>query len=1469
MENNNYFMKGAEDDTFSKTKVEFKDWFKKNHSNSVLSVETSIRKLDFISYMFTRYLSGYKSVYDIENCEALENFTKELLNHDIFLTLNQNEKEAYQACLRFYKEFLRDRSTTDVDRSNHQSINTDKLSLMKGLINKVDEFDLSQRIKKSNEEKFIDWLYFNKSIPIEKAEHVIKRINQIEFVFAENLDNFNSVTEIKSLCDYQSVKVNLLEDPHFRELDKKNLNAYKNSLSLFEEYLNKPKINFRSDKINQTNADNIEHDREVFAPKTEKKAEPQFKHTEKQKLAFNRQEFSNNEQVNEENEVEPSLMPKASQPSEPTNSKSVTKPLDSVILELFKCVKYRQFLDSLQANGILTIDELLSIDIFKYLNVNELYLYKRRIDVFVDIKKVLKKYQQEIATETALRSISTPKETTHPLAGIDAAPKPEEEKELANAETMKVVDSPAQYTVGLNNQTAAVLAPSKNVSEIFCDLKYKQFLEALKNDDILTIDELVKLDIFKYMNEHEIYFYKKRLELFAEIKVLLKAYYAPKDIPEMITPQIPAGQESPKTDPDHREISDLKVQQVSLDDEKSYIGKKPHYFTLNGTRFHVNKWDDVLCTLSEQLFILKPEEMAKWIDKPCFENSEVIIFSNKPINFEKDRKLSNGIFIIKFSRINIIIKTCYSLCYKCGIQPQAFSIFSTPLKNMQPFKSEVVQTTPTKQSAISIPPKEIVSAMNRDVQSSENADNKTVYPLSDLPEDLSKLRPCLLSYANTSLKITSWHDCYHQFCQLLAKMKIKAFKMARFKNGIIVNKKKCLSYSASNLIKPKNIGQNIWIETDYTEAEAVWACEILCGTCAINKNEVLITCIIKDEQENSPLADSIGVGCPTEEISVATKNESVAESNQIEKTPVSAIDDTPPANTSDLKNENQAVEFDDVVLGVTEEEEHHESCQEKTNELIILLANLDFKNLNNVPMELVIEKQTLAVKNWVDLYLNLIKHLTTTHIEILNLLRYKNILLPNHKKIISYTSIHLKDPQYIGKNMFVELALDNRDAFLACQVLCEKCKIDMSKIAIKFKENTDTVDPVAKKNENLINVYNAESATQEKSDITRTHQAPLEGSRQSQHQRYIQRKTEQINEFLLSTGFQATHLKELREKFDIYSDDLIQIINHNPQFVEILDKQYIHRDNIIDLDVAVDDMETILTAHFNQFLGYSNNQLLYKALRINNMLFLNDNDLDDMEKVYFLARHVFDREQKLGTPCVFYGNKHIWQKAPDFPKSTFGLLINYARSKDSLITREECETYLEKICITVTSIRQILKIGSADTFLQYDTDQYLLKESLKIDGEWLQQLNECLAALFAETDFAIIRDINKEWYQKLPQLPYGLQWTPLFLQEVLYCEKVIKYRTITAIKGQRYDTLHAAIVPENSDIETFGDVVYNLLFTEKMVGKRYEGEELRQILKKYGLIEKNELYASMPHALADYRFAWDSDKKTVFINGGA
>jgi hypothetical protein len=43
------------------------------------------------------------------------------------------------------------------------------------------------------------------------------------------------------------------------------------------------------------------------------------------------------------------------------------------------------------------------------------------------------------------------------------------------------------------------------------------------------------------------------------------------------------------------------------------------------------------------------------------------------------------------------------------------------------------------------------------------------------------------------------------------------------------------------------------------------------------------------------------------------------------------------------------------------------------------------------------------------------------------------------------------------------------------------------------------------------------------------------------------------------------------------------------------DNRYVHVDSFVDLDEAEEDLGKILSTHFAQFGGYSNNQLLFGA----------------------------------------------------------------------------------------------------------------------------------------------------------------------------------------------------------------------------------------------------------------------------------
>lgn len=359
-----------------------------------------------------------------------------------------------------------------------------------------------------------------------------------------------------------------------------------------------------------------------------------------------------------------------------------------------------------------------------------------------------------------------------------------------------------------------------------------------------------------------------------------------------------------------------------------------------------------------------------------------------------------------------------------------------------------------------------------------------------------------------------------------------------------------------------------------------------------------------------------------------------------------------------------------------------------------------------------------------------------------------------------------------------------------------------------------------------------------------------------------------IARFIKKCGLFGCSSGDIQRYSQLKNRTIVNLLAENNNIVEICKGKYIHRDCIVDLEEAADTIKSILLAQFEQFMGYSSARLLYDTVRIDLSMFLNDNDFDNIDTIYHLAKHLFSKESYGGETYVFYGNTHIWRQEPDYPKSVKGLLIHNARMAQSTIGLEECETFLRKLGFSAGNTKQQMQITLEPTFLQYDVDKYLLGETLCINEQWTDSLTKSLVELFEDIGFVISRDIRNEWYQALPSLPFGLPWTRLLLQEILAYYPTIGYRTISALAGQTTDTIHAAIVPKESSICTFSDFVSALFLHEKMSWQRLAAEELRLLLRQRGVLAGNELYCNMSKALDDYRFAWDNENKTVLINVG-
>lgn len=363
---------------------------------------------------------------------------------------------------------------------------------------------------------------------------------------------------------------------------------------------------------------------------------------------------------------------------------------------------------------------------------------------------------------------------------------------------------------------------------------------------------------------------------------------------------------------------------------------------------------------------------------------------------------------------------------------------------------------------------------------------------------------------------------------------------------------------------------------------------------------------------------------------------------------------------------------------------------------------------------------------------------------------------------------------------------------------------------------------------------------------------------------------DKAEEFLRSAGLRGATVKELIGAVEPGASvsSMAQVLEKSLNVICMPGKRYVHVEKLVDLDEAEEKLGKILKTHFAQFGGYSNKQLLFGAASKDLSMFLNDNDCENIDAVFAIARFLFEKKAAAGRPYKFY-TPHIFEAEPDFPMTLQGLMINLARANGGVLQAVEAKSYLQKTMLTYGGLGQLLQIGTADTFLVYDSERYLLGEYLAVNDTWCSRMHDRMDDLFRQADVAYVipRDISTAWLRTLPALPRRLEWTHLLLQEVLKKYPAIGFKVISPDLNQTHGTLAAAFVPLGSPLQSFPDVVNLYMEEHHTLPRRMKGEELRMELRGAGMLEGGEMIYALPKALDDYRFAWSNGNKTVYIRG--
>lgn len=298
--------------------------------------------------------------------------------------------------------------------------------------------------------------------------------------------------------------------------------------------------------------------------------------------------------------------------------------------------------------------------------------------------------------------------------------------------------------------------------------------------------------------------------------------------------------------------------------------------------------------------------------------------------------------------------------------------------------------------------------------------------------------------------------------------------------------------------------------------------------------------------------------------------------------------------------------------------------------------------------------------------------------------------------------------------------------------------------------------------------------------------------------------------------------------------------------------------NIIDLEEGKARLREILDAHFQTLYGYSNLNILWNAARGNLSMFLNDNAINSAEELWCFICSAFVNEYVMTCP-------HIWKTQPTYPQNHIGLIINLARQFDGTVTREQIDDYFERIK-QVSPINSVI-IRQGDLVF-YAPKHFILTEAVNLTIARRLAITKSLTRLFEreKVSYVVLRDISAEWFSTLPPINGGVEWTALLLQETLRLRRDIGYKIIfLGLAGQALDTLGAAIVPVQSDIDILADVAHHYCYEQGLLGKKMAAEDLRLILRDAGMLQGNELIYNMHKALKDYRFAFTDQNRVVKI----
>lgn len=509
------------------------------------------------------------------------------------------------------------------------------------------------------------------------------------------------------------------------------------------------------------------------------------------------------------------------------------------------------------------------------------------------------------------------------------------------------------------------------------------------------------------------------------------------------------------------------------------------------------------------------------------------------------------------------------------------------------------------------------------------------------------------------------------------------------------------------------------------------------------------------------------------------------------------------------------------------------------------LQTLDFDNIGDLsftkPFSLSYSGKEYFFAKWSSLYAKVAALLAADYPQII----VKGLSFPGSSQVeVSSNYYSLRSPKQISNGLYIETNHSATAIASKVQILLQLCGVNPSEIKITYDSSRKGSDNISAR-------------------VIDTVSTPVRASLP-------------IAEIMscLKEAMQGITIDELLNKFALRKQKTLKDALANEDKVILINDKYYHIDNIEDFDETADIILSVIQNLFREYGGYTSAKLLFDALkaRLEDFFFDNNGEFESAVEIYDIARYLFEKTSYKGNSYVFYDNKHIWESEPDYPKTYLGIISNWARQSNGLMSRDdmlECFSNIGSGSPSATFSWMMLNEGQnpkEKTFLMYDEYRFVLTEEVNIDETFLASLRMRLEELFDGDDYLSFDDIDDYFYTTLPSLPNGVIWTPYMIKSVLAFYDV-GFTTIPAAADNDIKTPDAVVVRKNSNYKTFSDVLWAEINHDYELPRDFSSEEFRDILLRKGYIHGMERAYTVHNTVqGDLRFLWTNNNSRVTVS---